>query len=171
MIPTKFRFIWQSSFRVDLKKSFYQKQELPVSVMFVNGSRQNQQSLWRFYQGCFLPSFDSFAQAISEENIFQRSTNQKQEWPVVVMFVSGSGRNDQSSKRTCQMLPNKFRFICKEVSEQIFKNQPMRKKNCLCRPCLLTDRDKMSIIYRGPSINDSYQVSVHLAEGFQKIKM
>jgi hypothetical protein len=39
-------------------------------AMFVNGSGQNEQSLWRFYQGCFLPSFDSFAQAISEEKIF-----------------------------------------------------------------------------------------------------
>jgi hypothetical protein len=34
------------------------------------------------------------------------------------------------------------------------------------QPCLLTDRDKMSNLYRGPSIDASYQVSVHLAEGF-----
>jgi hypothetical protein len=30
------------------------------------------------------------------------------------------------------------------------------------------DRDKMSILYKGPSIDASYQVSVHLAEGFQR---
>ena len=30
------------------------------------------------------------------------------------------------------------------------------------------DRDKMSNIYRGPSIDASYQVSVHMAEGFQR---
>jgi hypothetical protein len=30
------------------------------------------------------------------------------------------------------------------------------------------DRDEMSNIYREPSIDDSYQVSVHLAEGFQR---
>ena len=35
-------------------------------------------------------------------------------------------------------------------------------------PCLLMDRDKISIIYKGPSIDASYQVSVHLAEGFQR---
>jgi hypothetical protein len=29
------------------------------------------------------------------------------------------------------------------------------------------DRDEMSNLYRGPSIDASYQVSVHLAEGFQ----
>ena len=46
MLPIKFRFIWQSGFRVeDLKKSANQKQELPVVAMFVNGSRQNEQSL------------------------------------------------------------------------------------------------------------------------------
>jgi hypothetical protein len=34
------------------------------------------------------------------------------------------------------------------------------------------DWDEMSNIYRGPSIDAPYQVSVHLAEGFQeKIKM
>jgi hypothetical protein len=39
-------------------------------------------------------------------------------------------------------------------------NQPIRNKNCLWWPCLLTDRDKMSNFYRGPSIDASYQVSV-----------
>jgi hypothetical protein len=39
MLPTKFRFIWPCDFRgEDLKKSANQKQELPVAVMFVNGS-------------------------------------------------------------------------------------------------------------------------------------
>jgi hypothetical protein len=33
---------------------------------------------------------------------------------------------------------------------------------------LLTDRDEMSTLYRGPLIDVSYQVSVHLAEGFQR---
>jgi hypothetical protein len=30
------------------------------------------------------------------------------------------------------------------------------------------DRDEMSNLYRGPSIDASYQVSLHLAEGFQR---
>ena len=43
MLPTKFRFIWQSSFREeDFKKSVNQKQELPVAAMFVNGSEINE---------------------------------------------------------------------------------------------------------------------------------
>ena len=38
-----------------------------------------------------------------------------------------------------------------------------RKKNFLWWPCLLTDRDEMSILSRGPSIDAYYQVVVHLA--------
>jgi hypothetical protein len=33
---------------------------------------------------------------------------------------------------------------------------------------LLMDRDEMSNLYRGPSIDASYQVSVHLAKRFQR---
>ena len=51
---------------------------------------------------------------------------------------------------------------------RIKKNWPIRNKNCLWWPCLLTDRDEMCIPYRGPSINASYQVSVHLAKRFQR---
>ena len=49
-----------------------------------------------------------------------------------------------------------------------FKNQPIRNKNCLWWPCLLTDRDEISNLYRGPSIDASYQVTVHLAKRFQR---
>jgi hypothetical protein len=40
--------------------------------------------------------------------------------------------------------------------ERIFRNRPIRKKNCLWWPCLLMDRDKMSNLYRGSSIDASY---------------
>jgi hypothetical protein len=33
------------------------------------------------------------------------------------------------------------------------------------------DRDEMSNLYRGPSIDASYQVSVHLAEEFQRRRL
>jgi hypothetical protein len=52
--------------------------------------------------------------------------------------------------------------------EKIFRNRPIRNKNRLWWPWLLMDRDGMSNLYRGPSIDASYQVSVHLAKWFQK---
>jgi hypothetical protein len=39
----------------------------------------------------------------------------------------------------------------------IVHNQPIRNKNRLWWPCLLTDRDGLSNLYRGPSIDASYQ--------------
>ena len=67
------------------------------------------------------------------------------------------------------MLPTKFRFIWPNgFRGEESKNQPIRNKNRLWRPCLLMDRDGMSSLYRGPSIDASCQVSVHLAKWLQK---
>jgi hypothetical protein len=51
---------------------------------------------------------------------------------------------------------------------RFFSNQPIRNKNCLWQPCLLTDRDEICNVYRGHAIDASYQVSVHLAKRFQR---
>ena len=51
---------------------------------------------------------------------------------------------------------------------RFFSSRPIRNKNCLWQPCLLMDRDEMCNLYRGPSIDASYQVSVHLAQWFQR---
>jgi hypothetical protein len=66
------------------------KQELPVAAMFANESGGNEQSLYRNFYRCFLPSFGSFGKVVSEE--------------------------------------------------KIFRNRPIRNKNCLWRPSLLTNR-------------------------------
>jgi hypothetical protein len=52
--------------------------------------------------------------------------------------------------------------------EKNLKNQPIRNKNRLWRPCLLMDWDKLSSLYGGPPIDDTYQVSVYLAKRFQR---
>jgi hypothetical protein len=58
--------------------------------------------------------------------------------------------------------------LAKQFQRRFFRNQPIRNKNGLWWPCLLTDRDEMSNLYRGPSIDASYQVSVHLVKWFQR---
>jgi hypothetical protein len=116
------RFIWPNNFRgEEFLKSANQKQKSSVAAMFVNGSGRNEQSLQRTFHRCFLPSFGSSGQAVSEE--------------------------------------------------KIFKNRPIRNKNCLWWPCLLMDRDEMSKLYRETSIAASYQVSVHSAKGFQRRRL
>jgi hypothetical protein len=51
---------------------------------------------------------------------------------------------------------------------RFFRYRPIRNKNCLWCPCLLTDQDEMSNLHRGHSIDASYQVSVNLARQFQR---
>jgi hypothetical protein len=71
--------------------------------------------------------------------------------------------------------PNELKFASYQVSvhlaegfQRIFRNWPIRNKNCLWQPCLLRNRDKMSNFYRGPSIDTFYQISVHLGKRFQR---
>ena len=72
MFPTKFLFIWLSSFREeDFQKSTNQKQALPMAAMFVYGSKRNEQSLQRTLHRCFLSIFGSVGIAVSEEEVFR----------------------------------------------------------------------------------------------------
>jgi hypothetical protein len=45
---------------------------------------------------------------------------------------------------------------------RFFRYRPIRNKNCLWWPCLLTDWDEMSNLHRGHSIDASCHVSVNL---------
>jgi hypothetical protein len=71
------------------------------------------------------------------------------------------------------MLPTRFRFTWQSGfrGEDIFRNQPIRNKNGLWWPYLLTDWNEMSNLYRGPSIDASNQVSVHLTKQFQRRRL
>jgi hypothetical protein len=59
-------------------------------------------------------------------------------------------------------------YLAKQFQRRFFRNQPIGNKNYLWWPCLLTDRDEMSNLYRGPSKDASYQVTIHLAKRFQR---
>ena len=73
-------------------------------------------------------------------------------------------------QRTFQgsFLPNSVHLAKRFQRRRFFLNWPIKNKNRLWWPCLLPDRDDMRNIYRGPSIDASYQVSVHLAKWFQR---
>ena len=97
----------------------------------------------RTFHRCFLPRVSqSIWPSCFRVEDFQKSTNQKQELSVVAMFIAGSGQNEQSSQRTFNrcFLPS-FGSFGQAVSEKIFRNRPIRNKNCLWWPCLLTDRN------------------------------
>ena len=96
MFSTKFRFIWPSGFRgEDLKKSANQKQKLPVAAMFVNG--------WDKVSTLYRESSKDASYQVSvhlvkrfQRRRFLKLAKQKQELPVVAMFVNGSELNENS---------------------------------------------------------------------------
>jgi hypothetical protein len=72
-------------------------------------------------------------------------------------------------KDLTRILTTMFRFIWQSgFREFFFRNQPIRNKNCLWRPCLLTDRNKIRNLYNEPSKDASCHVSVHLAKRLQR---
>ena len=122
--------------------------------MFVIGSDQKQQSLQRTFHICIRPRFGLFGKAVSEEMIFQKSTNQKQELPVTAMFVKGSRRNEQSLQRTfqCCFLP-RVGLLGQEVSEKTIFQKSTNQKQELHVTAMF--------------VNGSYQVSVHWTKRFK----
>ena len=117
---TKFQFIWPSGFRGDFKK---------LAI-------RNKNCLWR---PCLLMDLDQMC------NLYR-------------------GPSIYASYKVTVHLAKQF------LRRRFFRNHPIRNKNCLWWPCLLTDRDQMSNCYRGPSIDASYQVTIHLAKRFQRIR-
>jgi membrane protein YqaA with SNARE-associated domain len=85
--------------------------------------------------------------------------------PLTIMAATGN---------SCFWLADFFKSSPPKLLGQINRNLvgsiywPIRTKNCLWRPCLLTDREEMSNLYREPSIDASYQVSIYLAKQFRR---
>ena len=130
MLPTTFLSIWPSCFRIeDFQKSTNQKQEFPVAAMFFNGSKRNHQSLEDLPQ--MLPTKCRFIwpSGFRGEDL-KKLVNQKQELPVVAMFVNELGLNDQSSQRIFQgsFLPNFGSFGKTGSEEKIIQKSTNQKQ-------------------------------------------
>jgi hypothetical protein len=94
-------------------------------------------------------------------------TRKKNWWPCLLtdgdkMSILSRGPSIDASYQVAVCLTKRFQ------RRWFFRNRPIRNKNCLWRPCLLMDRDEMCNLYRGPPIDASYPVSVHLAKRFQR---
>ena len=71
------------------------------------------------------------------------------------------------------MLPTKFQFIWPSGfrGEDFKKKSSNQKQELPVMAMFVMDRDKMIFFYRRPSMDASYQVSVHLAKGFQRRRL
>ena len=175
MLPTTFRSIWPSCFRLeDFQKSTNQKQELPVAAMFVSALGQNEKFIQRIFHRCSLLSFGSFGKADSEEKIFRNRSIKKQELPVAAILVNGLGQNELSlltpHPHRCILLS--YVHLTKRFQRRrFFRNQEINQSEtrivCGGHICKRF-RDKMGNRNRGLFIDAFYQISVHLAKRFQR---
>ena len=170
MLPTKFRFIWPCSFREeDFQKLTNQKQEFLWWPCLLT----NQGEMSNLYRAHSKDA--SYQISVHLGKWFQRKRHFRNQpirnknglwWPCLL--------TDQPKMNNLQRGP------CKDASDQVsihlakwfqrrfFRNQPIRIKNCLWWPCLLTDQYERINLYRGPSKDASYQISIHLAKRFQR---
>jgi hypothetical protein len=107
------------------------------------------------FHRCFLPSFSSFGRGDLEAYLS------------VIQFIANCILLISIFKLELSPFPQKNIFFFFFVFF-FFRKHTIINTNCLWWPCLLMDWDEMSTLYRGPSIDASYQVTVHLARWFQR---
>ena len=70
------------------------------------------------------------------------------------------------------MLPTKFRFIwLSGFTGEDFLKQTNQKQELPVVAMFVTESGQNEQLYRGPCIYASYQVSVHMVEGFQRRRL
>jgi hypothetical protein len=81
------------------------------------------------------------------------------EGPLYILFILYRSINKHGHQTFHRCFLPSFSTFGQTVSEgKNLKNQPIRNKNRLWWPCLFMDRYRMNNLYRGPSIDASYQV-------------
>ena len=155
-------------------------------LFFRNEPIRNKNCLWRLCLSTDRDEMNNLYRGPSKDASHQISIHLAKRLQRRFFFRNQPIRNKNCLLRPCLLTDRDemctfYRGPSKDASYQVsihlakqiqrrrfFRNEPIRNKNCLWRPCLLMDHDEMSNLYRGPSIDVSYQVSVHLAEGCQR---
>ena len=172
MLPTKCRFNWLSSFR---EEDFFRNQPI-----------RNKNGLWWPCLSMDRDKISNLYREPSKDASYQDLIHLARRFQRRRFFRNQPIRNKNDLWWPCLLangdeMSNLYRGPSIHAFYQIsvhsgkrfqrrrfFRNQSIRNKNGLWWPCLSIDLDKISSLYRGPSIDASYQVSVHLAMRFQR---
>jgi hypothetical protein len=121
MIQTKFGFHWSSTFRGE---DFWKSLRRTTDAKFYMIGRRINNSLLT----CFMRTY-----------AFLAHLTQRVMWAIAI-----------PNFHSLEVLPTKYRFVLAKQFQRrrFFRKRPIRKKNCLWWPCLSTDWDKMSNLYK-----------------------
>ena len=101
------------------------------------------------------------AKKFQRRRFFNESANQKQD-------LSGSlflSHWDEMGKLCKGLSMDALHQILINFTQQF---QPIRNKNYLWQPCLVSDQDKIRKLYKGTSTDAPVQKLIHLAKQFQR---
>jgi hypothetical protein len=117
--------------------------------------------------------FRSFGHAVSEEKIcrYRPIRNKNCLWRPC-LETNRAEMNNFHKRLSIDVSYQVSTHLPKRCHRRIFlRNRLIRNKNCLWQPCLSKDRDNMHNLNRGPYMDASYQVAVHLAVQFQRSRL
>ena len=126
------------------------------------------ETIYRTFHRCFPPNFSSFGKGVSERMFRNRPIWKKNcLWRPCLIMDQNEMSNLYRRHSIYASYQVSYHLVKRLQRKRCFRNWPFRNNNCLWLPCLLTDQNRMSNSYRGPSIDASYYVSVHSNKLFQ----
>jgi len=152
MIPTKYWFIWPSGFRGEY---FFRNQPIKTNNSLWQPCLLTDREVMSYYHGG--PSIEAsyqvaihLAKRFQRRSCFRNQPNKKKNclWRPCLLPDRHEMRNlyrRPSKKASCQISVH----LRKQIQRRrLFRNQPIKNKNCLWRPCLLMNGDEMSNLHR-----------------------
>ena len=140
----------------------------PMSFTFHSALRKLNTNIT--FNRCLPPKFGSFGQAVSEKKIVRNRPirNKNCLWRPCL----STDRDEMCNLYRRPSIVASYQVsvhLAKQFEKRrFFLNRPIRNKNYLWRPCLLTDQDEMNNLYRGPSKFRIIWSSGFRGEDFQK---